>query len=161
MKVVYYILIVTILAVASGCTRNNGDIGDYFGEWRLVSMTADGKDVTLYGENAEDKSLDFGAPEIYTLAFQGNVARINVIYAHHEVESIFGSWIEKGDELELNFSHHDDQNSVYGYQAPPVFRFPSDGIAIMKIVKMSGSDLKMMQISDEGEECCYQFVKQY
>ncbi len=155
------IALLFLVVALTSCTHNNGDIGEFFGEWRLVSMTTDGEPVKLYGEGAEDFNPDFGAPLIYTLAFQDNMARINVIYAHHEYESIFGTWEQQANRLVLNFSYHDDQNDSYGYSAPAVFRFPADGVAVTTIEKFKEDDLILSLMTDESVNCIYHFVKQH
>lgn len=149
-----------LLSVAmAGCTKNNGDIGYYFGEWALESLSVDGVKVTLYGEDAADPSPEFGSPILYTLAFQGEVARITVIYQHHDIAGIFGSWQDLGDKIVLNFSHHDDLNDEIGYKAPDVFGFPSDRIVVMTVKSIGKGRLHLEQSPESGEVYEYYFVK--
>lgn len=88
-----FVVCLTVI-IMSGCTRHNGDIGDLFGEWRLERLTADGQETDLYEETPD-------APLLYTWAFQGNIIRINTIYAHNRVFECFGTWMREDDLLEL------------------------------------------------------------
>lgn len=75
-----YLFAIVIALIFAACNRNNGDIGDLFGEWRLESMTADGEPVQLYTQK-DDASI----PILFTWAFQGNVVRINSIYPNSHI----------------------------------------------------------------------------
>lgn len=143
----------------SSCTHNDGDIGEYFGEWQLTQLSVDGLDIKLYGDGAESKDPDFGSPLAYTIAFQGDVARINILYAYHEIISIFGSWQLSDGNLILNFSHTDDVNPDEIYRVPDILGFPIDGIVVMKVVKINDKKMELRQTSDAGNVFKYYFKK--
>ena len=66
----YSLLLILIIGLLQlGCTRNNGDIGDLFGTWRLDTLTEDGKELDLYG----------GMTKVYTWAFQSHIIRVQDI----------------------------------------------------------------------------------
>lgn len=146
MKSRYFLILpLCLLAVLLGsCTRNNGDIGHYFGEWRLEAMTADGEEVTLYDVPA-DPDNGFGPVQVYTFAFQDNVIRINTIFKYHEFESSVGSWVDCGDKLEFDFSHSDDLNDSYGYAAPSILHFSDTGTTLLDIDRHDGGKLVLSQ----------------
>ena len=94
-------IVLLLVLVTCGCTRNDGDIGDYFGEWRLEKLTADGEALPLY--------TDGSGVELYTWAFQGKIIQIVEMLPRHEYVEHTGSWREENDVLELNFSYSDDE----------------------------------------------------
>ena len=78
----------------SGCTRNNGDIGLWFGTWHMLSVTADGETETGY-----DKDIFW--------SFQNDILLLTRIQTGndgiHCVERRYGTWREDGDMLFINF----------------------------------------------------------
>ncbi len=152
-KSYYTFFVITIIFVLSGCTRNNGDIGDYFGEWRLDKLTADGVEMPIYDSGNE--------VVLYTWAFHGKIIRINTVYVHHHVENSFGSWLEDGDILELEFSYHDDIEDNMGMYTPPVaLHLNSGGITRLHIDKMKDRYMILSQISN-GIEYTYHLKRPY
>lgn len=54
MKAIYSKIICTLalLFVLTGCIQNNGNIGPWFGQWKVERLTIDGKDDPDYAGNA-------------------------------------------------------------------------------------------------------------
>ena len=50
----YFSIIISIallMLTSTGCTRNNGDIGDWFGQWQQTEMLVDGApDAEYHGQ---------------------------------------------------------------------------------------------------------------
>lgn len=135
--------------VATGCTRHNGDIGDLFGEWRLEKLTADGDNVELYSQDA-------GAPQLYTWAFQGNIIRLNTIYAHNRVIECYGTWSLKDDILELLFIYKDNEIGTENrYRPPKAMHFSPDGITRLHVDRLTGKKMEASYVSDDGVEYRY------
>lgn len=127
----------------SGCTRNDGDIGDLFGEWRLESITADGEPLQLYDNDPD-------APQLYTWAFQSNVIRINTLYVHSLVYDCYGTWARTDNSLILTFTYTDDDNTAYRYTPPEIFHFSSDGVTDLAIDRLSGKKMELSRVDSDG-----------
>lgn len=76
------ILLAAMLMVAS-CTTNNGDIGPWFGTWRVTEITTDGVADADYRGNMFFK-------------FQSTVFEMLLVYDDHGTENRFGVWNDDG-----------------------------------------------------------------
>ena len=76
------ILLAAMLMVAS-CTTNNGDIGPWFGTWRVTEITTDGVADADYQGNMFFK-------------FQSTVFEMLLVYDDHGTENRFGIWNDDG-----------------------------------------------------------------
>lgn len=89
-------LIATLLvAVATSCTSNDGDIGFWFGQWKVTSITVDGTAVT-----SEDETLYF--------SFQSGVIEQKIIYSSHAYNQAYGSWSENGAQKTVTLTFYED-----------------------------------------------------
>ena len=50
-KALRIIAAVVMTAISGSCTHNNGDIGPWFGEWKLTSIEIDGSPDAAYKAN--------------------------------------------------------------------------------------------------------------
>lgn len=94
MKKVYtFIIWILLLApVLAGCTRNDGDIGELFGMWRVTSITIDETPMTDYSG-----SLYF--------AFQSSVFSMTYINEDtHGRTATYASWKYQGEDLLIDFA---------------------------------------------------------
>ncbi|MCM1450042.1 MAG: lipocalin-like domain-containing protein [Clostridiales bacterium] len=88
-------MVVMLLPVAMlcGCTRNNGDIGHWFGTWRVESITLDGH-----------PDPDYPKPAMIW-KFQSHIVMIMVPdEVEHSAPGTIGTWNEKDGVLTLDFS---------------------------------------------------------
>lgn len=76
------ICLAALLMVAS-CTTNNGDIGPWFGTWRVTEITTDGVADADYRGNMFFK-------------FQSTVFEMLLVYDDHGTENRFGIWNDDG-----------------------------------------------------------------
>lgn len=152
-KIISCFIAMAIICGLAGCTRNNGDIGDYFGEWRFDKITADGIDMNIYDNP--------NGVELFTWAFQDNIIRINTIYPHHMTFSSFGTWLQRGDILELNFSYHDDDSENAMYAPPIEMHFDESGITRLHIVSMKNRKMILSRIDTDGTEYMYYLNRPY
>ena len=76
------ILLAAMLMVAS-CTTNNGDIGPWFGMWRVTEITTDGVADADYQGNMFFK-------------FQSTVFEMLLVHDDHGTENRFGIWNDDG-----------------------------------------------------------------
>lgn len=81
----------------TGCMQHNGNIGDWFGTWKLESLTIDGSEDPTYEEN-----LFF--------QFQTDIVRIVEVSIHEPATrtECFGRWEENDRTLTLDFSYTAD-----------------------------------------------------
>lgn len=157
---VYRIMIIAVIALpmfmAIGCTRNNGDIGDLFGRWRIESLTADGLEMPLYGDSSDGDNDVL----LYTLSFQGSLVWIQTLYPHHDQLTVKGAWSRSGDRLMLDFSHNGSDGDVY-YRPPKELCLVENGVTPLTVVFESSSDMVLAYIADNGVEYEYRIVKAY
>ena len=93
MKKILYILLIFI---AAGCTHNNGDIGDWFGMWKLESVKT-GNDVVEVGDRF--------------MSFQNQVVGLLSLDNETSVTTSYGLFEEKNDSL--FFTLRQGNTSVY------------------------------------------------
>lgn len=81
----------------SGCMQHNGRIGDWFGTWKLESITVNGTDDTAYAGN---------------IFFQFQTDKVHIIEVDTSVPTTrrdcFGRWEESDGTLILDFSYTAD-----------------------------------------------------
>ena len=119
-------IVLLLVLVTCGCTRNDGDIGDYFGEWRLEKLTADGEALPLY--------TDGSGVELYLGRFRARSFRLWRCCPVMNMWNIPVHGVKKNDVLELNFSYSDDElGHEPGYRAPAALHLVSDGITRLHI----------------------------
>ena len=81
-KLIYTLFALVALLPLAGCTHNNGDIGPWFGQWRVENITVNGE------KDAEYKGNLF-------FAFQSSVLRISTTNTQtHEMSTLFSNWEE-------------------------------------------------------------------
>ena len=143
MKSITYILLVLIASVMCGCTHNNGDIGPWFGTWKVVSISPD----KAYQGN-------------FFWSFQGNVIEMNRNTDNLEYSQSFGTWQEKDGDLILDFNHHDNGSDTGEgqYRPFPELHIPA-GVSTLHIQKLSGSEIILTYAADDGETYTYTLKK--
>lgn len=140
------ILLAMILLTATGCTRNNGDIGPWFGAWTLTSIESDGTPAQDY------------VPSTITWKFQSTVICMVQLNPYHDYIESFGTWRQISDtRLELNFSHSDSErpSGTDIYAPPPATHLPSD-VSLLEIVSISSKRIVLAYTSpDDGTVYTY------
>ena len=97
------IAIFALLAL-SGCTKNNGDIGNWFGLWHVDNIEIDGIDDSGYDGN-------------FYFLFQGKVFCIRwVDEVNHESIEGYAQWQESDDgkTMTVNFVDSNYSPTLYG-----------------------------------------------
>lgn len=148
-KAKYVALLLPIMMLLwGGCTRNNGDIGKWFGKWQLQQLTIDGQ---------PSESVASGR---FFWDFQNDIIRIDCVKSYeHQVNYCIGTWSQSSDNaMTLNFSHTDDHNI---FHAP--FRdmhFPADAPFTLTIISQSGKECVMKRVDEStSTEYCYYLRK--
>lgn len=151
MKRIHHIII-TILALIglSSCTHNNGDIGPWFGTWKVAEITINGSPDSSYAGNL-------------FWSFQTSVigmTEINPTLGVTTAES-WGSWEQQGDILRLNFTNTDDANPEQGsskYSPRPSSHLPV-GVSELQILSLSSSAVSLRYIASDGSIYEYSLKK--
>lgn len=144
------LLPIVVIMLCAGCTRHHGDIGEFFGDWRLDKMTADGEQIILYSED------DDSAPILYTWAFQSTVIRINSIYTYNRILDCYGTWSEEDGVLELRFTYNDlDEGTDYLYTPPKILHFSPDGVTRLNIDRLENKKMVVSYTATDGVKYTY------
>lgn len=138
------------MLMLSGCTRNNGDIGKWFGNWQVEQITANGEPW----QNTADGQ--------YFWEFQNNIIKIVCVapnFYDHEAYYCIGTWQQTSDNtITLDFSHTDD-NNIY-HKPFWIMQFPTDKPFTLTITQDSGKKCVMKRIDESsGVEFCYYLIK--
>ena len=119
MKLLRYISVIAILLMTCACTRNDGNIGYLFGQWKLVSMTTDGVDIPNYKGN------------VYW-SFQNTTIEMKVVIETGEVYQTFGNFKEMDNTLFLNFPDED-------FPPRPITGLPRE--CELQVIKLTGGEM--------------------
>lgn len=129
MKILYTFLAVMLLA---GCTRNDGDIGPYFGQWALEELDADGKPDAEY------------APGTVFFAFQTDIVQVTTLGDNHTSSINTGTWSATDKVLTLYFNHHDnDTEAGTDVYAPPSWIHITEKVTEMQILELTSKRMTL------------------
>jgi hypothetical protein len=142
------LLLLTALSFMSGCTHNNGDIGDWFGTWKLQSIDINGVADESYQANVFWK-------------FQNDI--ISMAQANdelHTADTRYGTWTQHDDQLLLDFGHSDNSTAAGQgqYQPLPAVYLPS-GQSTLTIVDLDSSKLTLRYVAANEIVYTYHFKK--
>lgn len=145
MKTITWIWIV-VAVLAAGCTHNNGDIGPFFGTWKLSSITVNGIPDQEYDENIVWK-------------FQSNVVAMVRINDRHETNESIGTWVDLGQqEIQMDFIYSDDDNPVGSDRySPLVETHLPRGSFRMSVLALSSGDMTL-RYSDPDNGTIYEYI---
>ena len=157
-KLAAMFVMILVMTGFCGCTRNNGDIGPWFGTWKLTEITIDGTADAGYKGNIFWK-------------FQNDVfemVRVNTNSVDTYADTHYATWNEDNGYIFVNFSNYDDNNppaegaSGNGIYAPFLeTHFIVGGVTQLKIESQSGSDAYFTFTSPEdGKTYGYRLKKQ-
>lgn len=146
-----YALLLCTAIVTGGCTRNNGDIGAWFGRWQLTEIRVDGTVDSGYGQNI-------------FWSFQNSVFGMWKIYPGDPgvpYDSRFGTWEASDDTLTINMTHSDEANeSGTGQYAPyPETHLPANAVTTLHINQKPGNKMELTYTSDGGTVYTYFLTK--
>ncbi|MBR5101547.1 MAG: lipocalin-like domain-containing protein [Muribaculaceae bacterium] len=83
-------VLITTLWLTTSCTHNNGDIGIWFGTWKITSIERNGETVSSYRGNM-------------FFLFQTTMFEMREAEHDHFVNETFGQWSEENDILTISF----------------------------------------------------------
>jgi len=151
-RIVKHIIALFMLAVAlmplAGCTHNNGDIGPWFGTWKLDAMTIDGVPDTEYDDNVIWK-------------FQANLMSMIRLLGNHEQYEMYGTWCQpSADVLRIEYIYSDDDapEGSMKYSPLPETHLPP-GVSDLTILKLDGKQMRLEYRSADGVVYGYKLTK--
>ena len=148
-KTIHGILTLIVIAVFTlSCTRNNGDIGEYFGTWKVESITLNEvKDATYTG------NLFWG--------FQASVFSMKQVGENHSSTQCWGTWEDiDGKILRIDFTHQDNLRPEGSpFYTPLPVSYLSQGVSDLTILSLSGSEMNLEYINNEGTRIKYKLKK--
>lgn len=146
-----HILLSVMGAVAmllSACT-NHGDIGYFYGQWSLKSLSIDG----------EDSGVDVDA---YFWKFQNNIIEIQKFFEFHDYYYYLGTWEEADNILLLDFDHKeiiDGEENWVRYTPPSELGIPGRTTSAMLIEQLTASHMVLRFERTDGKVYRYSFKK--
>lgn len=141
------LFLLPLLLLAAGCTQNDGDIGRWFGFWRLESITVDSTTDDAYQGNI-------------TWAFQADIIEIDIMLPGHVRDNGYGTWSADpdGNAITINFTHTADNPS--DVDLPAAMHLPWPGAYRLDIVADNGRAVTLATRAD-GHDITYRLVKVY
>ena len=128
-------LIVTILP---SCTQNNGNMGDWFGHWKLRSVAVDGKESDEY-----EGDIFF--------SFQSSVFCQIKAEADHGGDHKFANFEDNGEYITITFS-----TDRYQPFAETMMKM---GENVLHVDHLDGKDLRLSMNLDDGRKVTYELEK--
>lgn len=139
------LMLVVALTALTGCTQNDGHIGDLFGTWRLEELTADGTPLRLYG--IPDKHWGKEV-ELYQWSFQGELVQIRTLYQYADFSTARGTFRHTDGMLYLDFDHTYIEGTV-GLTPPEALHLTLHGTTALKVTRLEGRNMTLEYTSDD------------
>ncbi len=138
-----------MMVTMSAC-YNDGDIGNLYGFWRIESYTIDGEDaMTEMVENT-------------IFSFQNDIVQVKwPVDDYLTYNYTTGTWTREGNEMSLNFTHHDDQyaHGTGIYEAPAWLSMTSSEIMHMTYTSDASHRFNLSWVDPQGRHIAYTFDK--
>lgn len=125
------------LSVTTSCTRNNGDIGDWFGRWEIMEIDADGTPVPGYEPR-------------FAFAFQNDIVCISYYGEYAEKIDRWATWSQPADNMLLIDTNHSDDSGDDRYRVFDALHMTPAGATSFNIVHSSGKDVTLSQTASDG-----------
>lgn len=138
-KILQTVLIAITAVLFSSCTRNNGDIGELFGQWKVVS-------ITVNGENTPDYN------GVMYFAFQSSVYCQKIVNEEaHWDDCVFAKW------------HYVESGIIIDFADTNYAPFPPSGMKqgenMVVIEKNDGKNMVMSYLSPDDVKYVYTLKK--
>lgn len=138
------LMLAVIVLTLGGCMQHNGDIGDWFGTWKLEAMTIDGAEDPSYEGNIFFK-------------FQTGLVSMVEVYPYQEYTDRFGTWQEVGSTLILDFGYTSDNKEAF--TPLPATRLAADE-NLLNIDHKSSRSMRWTLHKPDGSTITYSLKKQ-
>ncbi|MDE7136394.1 MAG: lipocalin-like domain-containing protein [Muribaculaceae bacterium] len=142
------LLFLAVIISTPGCTQNDGDIGPWFGTWRLEQIIIDGTPDNDYNRDIIWK-------------FQADVISMVVVNdVTHTAISSWGTWTHTDNTLTLNFTYSDTDNPAGSYKyAPPAATYLPPAISLLQVVSLSKGEIVLEYVSEQNINYIYKLAK--
>ncbi len=138
-KALYTILSTIALLFATGCMHNNGDIGPWFGQWKIERIEKDGATIEDY------KGDGF-------LRFQSEtIAVVKTYESENKITTNWGNWVEGDGYMDVVMKEFNNRSDGGMFYLPEKFRF--------NIIKRDGKDKILSVTNDDGAVYTYYLKK--
>lgn len=142
-----FILTALLMALSASSCQNNGHIGYLFGTWRVASVTVDGQPDALAAEQT-------------LISFQNDIIEVQRIYdADGTYANFFGTWVEKGDIITIDYTHFADDPDDRAFLAPEWLGWTSEYPMEMHISNRSSRAVTWTFTDDAGTKYVYTLHK--
>lgn len=141
MKVSLYILFIlaAMVLAAAGCTRNDGNIGAWFGTWQVTSISVNGTPMSDYKGNI-------------SVMFQNNIIKSVELLEHHEQKEYFATWAVEGADLAID--------GLKGGIAPGLM-MPAASVVHIELLRRPGKVMQWRYTDENGSVYDYDLKKLY
>ncbi len=138
-KVLTAAICLFMVALLQGCTRNNGDIGNWFGKWQVMEIKVDGQP-------------EAGYEPTYFWEFQNDIIRMVRISPEgydRDTYYCFGTWKQPTDNtMVFDFAHSDASGRLI-YTSFSAMHFPGDKPFTLTLSDVSGKHCTMKYVDPE------------
>lgn len=136
-KLTYMLFALVAMLTLGSCLHNNGDIGPWFGHWKVTRITIDGADDPGYGGD-----LFF--------SFQSSVIRVSQSFPErNQSSSIYGNWQEQQGTMNVEFKEAFQSLLDYAHL---------DKQFVFTVVRRNG-DKVLRYTAEDGKEYTYYLKK--
>ena len=131
-------LVAALAMATASCSKNDGDSGFWFGQWRVSAIGVDTVEVSSYEGN------------LY-FSFQSDVVEQKIVYSNHSTDQSFGHWTYSEQESTITLYFDDDLYS-------PLDGYLADGENILTYSR-AGSSTIYLTLTEEERTVKFTLVK--
>lgn len=128
-----------LLLTLTSCTHNNGDIGPLFGQWKLVSIDAQGVEIPAYDGDV-------------FWSFQDSAIQILSRTDQHEFEQRYGNWSLTDNDTKLVLTFPDDR-----WPAPQAIGLKET--SVLRVITLTSRDAVFELSDNDGMSITYTLRK--
>ena len=149
------IVVLLMLCGISSCTQNDGNIGEWFGHWKLNTISVNGAVDDEYGGNI-------------FFSFQSKTFCQTMMYADHRAEHRFANWDNRDTYFIITFPFETDDagNPLYDedgdlvclYEPLEITRM-SMGENVVAVDYLNGNSLQLSMTDAAGDKVVYNLEK--
>ena len=143
-RLAHIILLTIALLALGGCTKNNGDIGYWFGLWHVDSIEIDGEPDAGYDGN-------------YYFMFQGKVFCVRYVFEQeHLSREAYARWEESADKQHVTISFADDNYlPFFGNDIPGNY---FSRVNVLKVDTLTAGAMVLHHTLDDGRLVTYRLT---
>lgn len=151
------LLILVLVGTVSSCKMNNGDIGALYGVWVLEQIKVDGKEYSGWSEGEYNNSF---------FQFQNNICFVTRTSERFDAENRAGTWqwIVEETEIQLDFSHTDQENPLPGgfrYGSPEWLLLNGSTSYNFEVIWHGEKKMTWQTVNTTGQILTYSLKKTY